>query len=324
MPDARPGTALICGISGQDGAWLSKLLLDRGYVVVGTSRDAAVGSFGSLVKLGIRERVRVTSATLTDFRSLIRVLLDVQPDEIYNFSGQTSVGLSFEQPAEALESIAVATLNMLEAIRMLKRPVRYYNACSSECFGDTLEVAADEDTPFQPRSPYGVAKAAAFWQVSSYREAYGLYACSGILFNHESPLRPERFVTKKVVAAACRIAAGSRERLKLGDLTVRRDWGWAPEYVDAMWRMLQAKQPEDHIICTGETNPLSAFVDEAFATVGLKAADHVDQDPAFFRPADLRSSIGNPAKAWERLGWKAKFKMRDVVRAMIHAELNHD
>lgn len=319
MADPKTKTALICGASGQDAAWLSKLLVEKGYRVVGTSRDAAITSFQNLVKVGIRDRVRVMSATLTDFRSLIRVLLEVEPDEIYNFSGQTSVSLSFEQPAEALESIAVGTLNMLEAIRMLKRPVRFYNACSSECFGDTPSEPADESTPFRPRSPYGVAKAAAFWQVSSYREGYGLRACSGILFNHDSPLRPERFVTQKVVAAACRIAAGSRERLKLGDLAVRRDWGWAPEYVDAMWRMLQQDQPEDYVICTGETHPLSAFVDEAFAVVGLRAADHVDQDTSLFRPADLRSSIGTPAKARERLGWTAKYKMRDVVHAMVGA-----
>jgi GDPmannose 4,6-dehydratase len=312
-------TALICGASGQDAAWLAKLLIERGYRVAGTSRDAAVSSFANLVKLGIRDRMRILSSTLTDFRSLIRVLLEVEPDEIYNLSGQTSVGLSFEQPAEALESIAFGTLNLLEAIRMLKRPVRFYNACSSECFGDIRGEPADENTPFRPRSPYGVAKAAAFWQVSSYREAYGLYACSGILFNHESPLRPERFVTQKVVAAACRIAAGSRERLTLGDLSVRRDWGWAPEYVDAMWLMLQQDQPSDYVICTGETNPLSAFVEEAFAAVGLEAGDHVDQDPRLFRPADLRSSVGSPAQARDRLGWTAKYKMKDVVRAMVRA-----
>jgi GDPmannose 4,6-dehydratase len=319
LTEPKQKTALICGASGQDAAWLAKLLLDRGYRVVGTSRDAAMASFTNLVKLGIRDHMKIMSSTLTDFRSLIRVLLEVEPDEIYNLSGQTSVGLSFEQPAEALESIAFGTLNLLEAIRMLKRPARFYNACSSECFGDILGEPADENTPFRPRSPYGVAKAAAFWQVSSYREAYGLYACSGILFNHESPLRPERFVTQKVVAAACRIAAGSRERLKLGDLSIRRDWGWAPEYVEAMWRMLQPEQPADYVICTGETNPLSAFVEEAFAAVGLQAGDHVDQDKALFRPADLRSSIGSPAKARDRLGWTAKFKMRDVVRAMIRA-----
>jgi len=320
MPADKPKIALVCGASGQDGAWLSKLLLERGYRVVGTSRDAAMASFINLERLGIRERVKIVSASLNDFRSLIRVLLEIEPDEIYNLSGQTSVGLSFEQPAEALESIAFGTLNMLEAIRMLKRPARFYNASSSECFGDVVDAPADEGTPFRPRSPYGVAKAAAFWQVASYREAYGLYACSGILFNHESPLRPERFVTQKVVAAACRIAAGSKERLRLGDLSVRRDWGWAPEYVDAMWRMLQSERPADYVICTGETNPLSAFVDEAFAAVGLRADDHVEQDRSLFRAGDLRSSVGSPAKARERLGWSASLKMRDVVRAMVAAE----
>jgi GDPmannose 4,6-dehydratase len=312
-------TALICGISGQDAAYLGKLLLERGYRVVGTSRDAAMASFANLTRLGIRDRVQVMSSSLTDFRSLIRVLLEVEPHEIYNLSGQTSVGLSFDQPAEALESIAYGTLNLLEAIRLLKRPVRFYNACSSECFGDTNGIPADENTPFRPRSPYAVAKAAAFWQVSSYREAYNLHACSGILFNHESPLRPERFVTQKVVAAACRIAAGSRERLSLGDLEVERDWGWAPEYVEAMWRMVQEETPSDYVICTGETQPLSAFVDEVFAAVGLTAKDYVEEDRALFRPSDIRSSVGTAARARERLGWNPQFHMRDVARAMISA-----
>jgi GDPmannose 4,6-dehydratase len=319
LTSEKQKTALICGASGQDAAWLAKLLLERNYRVIGTSRDAAMTSFTNLEKLGIRGRLKIVSATLTDFRSLIRVLLEYEPDEIYNLSGQSSVGLSFEQPAEALESIAYATLNLLEAMRMLKSHARVYNACSSECFGDVMGAPADENTPFRPRSPYGVAKAAAFWQISSYREAYGLYACSGILFNHDSPLRPERFVTQKVVQAACRIAAGSRERLKLGDLSIQRDWGWAPEYVEAMWRMLQAGTPSDYVICTGETQPLSAFVDEAFAAVGLKAADHVDQDQSLFRPADLRSSVGSPAKARDHLGWQARYRMRDVVRAMVDA-----
>jgi GDPmannose 4,6-dehydratase len=317
-PAPTQKTALICGVGGQDGAWLAKLLLERGYRVVGTSRDAAMASFSNLARLGIRERITIKSAALTDFRSVIRVFMEIEPDEIYNLAGQTSVGLSFDQPAEALESIAFGTLNLLEAIRMLKRAVRFYNASSSECFGETT-VPADEGTPFRPRSPYGVAKAAAFWQVSSYREAYGIHASSGILFNHESPLRPERFVTQKVVAAACRIADGSRERLKLGDLSIRRDWGWAPEYVEAMWRMLQRPEAEDYVICTGETNPLSTFVDEAFAAVGLHARDHVDQDRALFRPADLRMSLGSPAKAREKLGWVASHRMRDVARDMVAA-----
>jgi GDPmannose 4,6-dehydratase len=312
-------TALICGISGQDAAYLAELLLKRGYRVVGTSRDAAMASFANLSRLGIRDQVKVTSSSLTDFRSLIRVLLEVEPNEIYNLSGQTSVGLSFEQPAEALESIAFATLNLLEAIRLLKRPVRFYNACSSECFGEIEGVPADESTPFRPRSPYAVAKAAAFWQVSSYREAYDLHACSGILFNHESPLRPERFVTQKVVAAACRIAGGSRERLRLGDLNVKRDWGWAPEYVDAMWRMVQQDEPSDYVICTGETQPLSAFVDEVFKAVGLSAKDYVEEDQALLRPSDIQCSLGSAARARERLDWVAQYHMRDVARAMVAA-----
>ncbi len=319
MSNADGKIALICGISGQDAAYLARLLLDHGYRVVGTSRDAAMASFTNLTRLGIRDRVKVMSSSLTDFRSLIRVLLEVEPHEIYNLSGQTSVGLSFEQPAEALESIAYGTLNLLEAIRLLKRPVRFYNACSSECFGDTNGIPADESTPFRPRSPYAVAKAAAFWQVSSYREAYNLHACSGILFNHESPLRPERFVTQKVVAAACRIAAGSRERLRLGDLEVERDWGWAPEYVDAMWRMVQESEPSDYVICTGETQPLSAFVDEVFAAVGLAAKDYLEEDRSLFRPSDIRSSVGTAARARERLGWNAQLHMRDIARAMVAA-----
>jgi len=318
-PHTQQRRALICGASGQDGAYLANLLLDRGYEVMGTSRDAAVATFANLKRLGIVDRVKLTSLILTDFRSLMRVLLEFEPHEIYNLAGQTSVGLSYEQPAEALESISFATQNLLEAIRLLKRPVRLYSACSSECFGEVSGAPADESTPFRPRSPYGVAKAAAFWQVLTYREAYGLYACSGILFNHESPLRPERFVTKKVVAAARRIAAGSRERLKLGDLSVHRDWGWAPEYVEAMWRMLQRDQPSDYVICTGETNPLSAFVDEAFRAVGLRMEDHVDQDRSLYRPTDIHNSAGSSAKAQSELRWTPEYRMHDVVRAMIRA-----
>ncbi|TAN57360.1 MAG: GDP-mannose 4,6-dehydratase, partial [Rhodospirillales bacterium] len=230
--------ALIFGVGGQDGAYLSKLLLDKGYDVHGTSRDAELSAFSGLVRLGVRERVRTHSAVLTDFRSVFQVINKVAPDEIYNLAGQSSVALSFEQPAETLESISAGTLNILEALRLTGRHVRFYNAGSSECFGNTGEIPADENTPFRPRSPYAVAKAAAYWQVANYREAYGLFACSGLLFNHESPLRPSRFVTRKIALAALRIADGSKEVLELGNLDIKRDWGWAPEYVDAMWRML--------------------------------------------------------------------------------------
>ena len=317
-------TALICGISGQDGAFLARLLLNRGYRVVGTSRDAQVSSFANLRRLGILERVTLESMVLTDFRSTLQVLAKVRPDEVYNLAGQSSVGLSFQQPVETLESIAIGSLNLLESIRFLAEPIRLYNASSSECFGDTRDLAANEETPFRPRSPYAAAKAAAHWEVANYREAYGLFACSGILFNHESPLRPERFVTKKIVAAACRIASGSREKLVLGNLRISRDWGWAPEYVDAMWRMLQAQEPEDFVIATGEMHSLEEFVNHAFAQLGLDWRRHVESDPDLFRPSDILFSRGDASRARQRLGWTASVHMPDVIARMVAAEAESD
>jgi GDPmannose 4,6-dehydratase len=314
--------ALICGISGQDGTYLAKLLLDKGYEVYGTARDAQMSTFYNLEKEGVRKRVKLISMALNDFRSVLQTLVRVMPDELYNLAGQSSVGLSFEQPVETLESISVGTLNILEAIRFLNTPIRFYNAGSSECFGDTGGTAADESTPFRPRSPYAVAKATAFWEIANYREAYGLFACSGILFNHESPLRPERFVTRKIVSAACRIAAGSMEKLNLGNISICRDWGWAPEYVDAMWRMLQQDQPDDFVIATGETNSLEEFVAETFRCVDLDWHDHVVTDPSLLRPTDIAVGKGNPAKAYWKLGWKAEHVMKDVVRMMVQSELN--
>ena len=312
--------ALICGVSGQDGAYLSRLLLSKGYEVFGTSRDAQVSHFTKLEKLGIRDDVQLESMAVTDFRSVLQAIRKTAPDEIYNLAGQSSVGLSFQQPVETLESIAQGTLNLLEAIRFVERPIRFYNAGSSECFGDTGGKAANETTPFKPRSPYAVAKAAAFWEVANYREAYGIYACSGILYNHESPLRPERFVTRKVVAAACRIAAGSSETLHLGNVEVARDWGWAPEYVEAMWMMLQQQAPEDFVIATGEVNSLGSFVETAFHEVGLDWKHHVKLDPAFLRPTDLAGGLGDPSLAAKKLGWKARYHMREVVQMMVEGE----
>lgn len=312
--------ALICGISGQDGAYLAKLLLEKGYEVAGTSRDAQMSSFRNLQRLGIREQVKLTSMSLTDFRSVLQVLNKTQPDEIYNLAGQSSVGLSFEQPVETLDSIATGTLNILEAIRFIGSPIKLYNAGSSECFGDTSDRSADESTPFRPRSPYAVAKAAAFWEVANYREAYGLFACSGILYNHESPLRPERFVTQKIVAAACRIARGSKETLRLGNIAIKRDWGWAPEYVEPIYLMLQQEKPDDYVIATGESNKLQDFVAEAFACVNLNWHDRVTTDVSLYRPTDIAVGRGHPAKAREFLGWQAKYKMPDVVRMMVEAK----
>lgn len=309
--------ALICGISGQDGAYLAHLLLSKGYTVCGTSRDAQMSASRNLDRLGIRDRVKLESMALNDFRSVLQVLSKTEPDEVYNLAGQTSVGLSFEQPVETVESITVGTLNILEAIRFLNRPIRFYNAGSSECFGDTGGIAADETTPFRPRSPYGVAKAAAFWQVANYREAYSLFACSGILFNHESPLRPERFVTQKIVAAACRIANGSRETLRLGNISIERDWGWAAEYVDAMHRMLQQDEPDDYVIATGKSSKLQDFVEAAFAAVGLDWREHVLIDSSLLRPTDIATSLGNSTKAQRRLNWRATYCVEDIVRAMV-------
>ncbi len=310
-------TALICGVSGQDGAYLAQLLLGKGYRVIGTSRDAQMSSFANLERLGVRDQVEVASMAISDFRSVLNVLAKFRPDEIYNLAGQSSVGLSFDQPVETLESISVGTLNLLEGIRFLDARIKLYNAGSSECFGDTGDTAADENTPFRPRSPYAVAKAAAFWEVANYRDAYGLYACSGILFNHESPLRPERFVTQKIVRAACRIKAGSGERLQLGNLDIHRDWGWAPEYVDAMYRMMQLEQPEDFVIATGHTHPLNDFVAAAFRTLDLDWQAHVDVNPSLMRPTDLRFNRANAERAATQLGWRAVKQMPDVVAAMV-------
>lgn len=314
-------TALISGISGQDGSYLAKLLLEKGYKVCGTSRDAQMSTFNNLSRLGIRDQIKLDSMSLTDFRSVLQVLTKYQPDEVYNLAGQSSVGLSFEQPVETLESIATGTLNLLEAIRFTGAKIKLYNASSSECFGDTGGQPATENTPFRPRSPYAVAKSAAFWEVANYREAYNLFACSGILFNHESPLRPQRFVTQKIVSIVCQIANGNNEKLHLGNISVQRDWGWAPEYVEAMYLMLQQEEAEDYAIATGESYALQDFVISAFATVGLNWQDYVEVDQSLYRPTDISVGRGNPTKAAEKLGWKAQYKMPDVVRMMVEARM---
>lgn len=316
--------ALICGVTGQDGAYLARYLLGKGYEIWGTSRDAQASPCLNLTRLGIRDQVELVSMATHDFRSVLQVLTRSRPDEIYNLAGQSSVGLSFEQPVETIESQMISNLYLLEAIRLLQQPIKLYNASSSEVFGDCEGRAADESTPFRPRSPYAVAKAAAHWQLANYREAYGIFGCSGILFNHESPLRPERFVTRKVVAAACRIAAGDATRLRLGDVTIRRDWGWAPEYVEVMWLLLQQDQPRDFVIATGRTHTLAEFVEAAFSHVDLDWRDHVDVGVVPARPTDLSVSRANPEAAFRELGWKAGRSMQDVVRMMVEAELEFE
>jgi GDPmannose 4,6-dehydratase len=313
--------ALIIGISGQDGAYLARFLIEKGYEVFGSSRDSQISTFRNLDILGIRGNVSLESLALNDFRSVLQVLKKTMPDEIYNLAGQSSVGLSFEQPVETFESISLGTLNLLEAIRFIGEPMKLYSANSCECFGNTDGEAADEQTPFSPRSPYAVAKAASFWEVANYREAYGLFSCSGLLFNHESPLRPERFVTRKIISAACRIKRGARETLRLGNTKVQRDWGWAPEYVHAMWLMMQRETPEDFVIATGRTHRLQDFVSMAFSHLGLDWTEHVETDAAFMRPTDILISRANPSKARNTLNWEARFSMPDIVKMMVEAEM---
>lgn len=314
--------ALICGISGQDGAYLAQLLLSKGYEVWGTSRDAQVNTFSGLKALNVFDKVKILSMSPEDFRSVLQVFSEVRPQEIYNLAGQSSVGLSFEQPLETMSSIATGTLNQLEAIRFVDKSIRFYNAGSSECFGDTGAVAANENSVFRPQSPYAVAKAAATWHVSVYRKSYDLYACTGILFNHESPLRPERFVTKKIVSAAQRIASGSNEKLQLGNMEIRRDWGWAPEYVEAMWHMLNREATEDFVIATGVTQSLQEFVQAVFEEAGLEWRDHVVVDPALLRPSDPMESMGDPAKAKMLLDWQPTVVGPEIPKRMFRENLS--
>lgn len=317
-------TALILGVSGQDGAYLARLLLRKGYRVVGGSRDAqsarARGSSLGLNRLGIEPQIEWATVSLVDFRSVLACLEKFKPDEIYHLSGQSSVFLSHQQPVETFESITVATLNLLEAVRITRLPTRIYHACSSECFGEA-EMPCDERTPFHPRSPYAVAKSAAFWIVSNYREAYRLHASSGILFNHESPLRADRFVTQKIVQAATRISKGSKEKLELGNLDVKRDWGWAPEFVEGMWKMLQLDAPTDFVLATGVLHPLRDFLDRAFRSVELDWKEHVVIKHELLRPLDLKSVVGNASKAKRELGWEARTGFDEIVRGMMDAAL---
>ena len=312
--------ALIIGVSGQDGAYLARHLLALGYEVHGTSRDHEVGAFSNLLRLGIKGQVKLASMVTSDFRSVLTVLQRADADEIYNLAGQTSVGMSFEYPVETFDSILIGTMNLLECIRLLKKPVKFYNAGSSEVFGNT-DAPAIESTPFNPRSPYATAKAAAHYAVANYREAYGLFACTGILFNHESPLRPERFVTSKIVASAKRIAAGSDEKLRLGRMDIHRDWGWAPDYVEAMWKILQQEEPEDFVIATGEMRSLEDFACEAFANFSLDWKEHTVSDAGLFRPTDIVRSCGDAAKAKKKLGWEPMHKFKDVVRRLAEQSL---
>lgn len=308
--------ALICGVNGQDGAFLAELLLKKDYKVFGTSRDSQGSSFGNLTRLKIKPHIELLSMVPEDFRSVLVTIRHCNPDEIYFLSGQSSVGLSFEQPAETIQSFVIGLLNLLEAAKMVAPEARIYNAGSSEIFGDT-EKPADETAPFLPKSPYAVAKASCFWLANSYRQAYHQFVCTGILFNHESFLRPQRYVTQKIISAAKLIANGSKEKLQLGRLDIIRDWGWAPEYVEAMWLMLQNKVPQDFVIATGESFRLEDFVRCAFEELNLNWKEHVEICSSLGRPNDLLISRASPNRAKDILGWQAKSKMPEVVKQML-------
>src|ERR1700716_2932374 len=319
-------TALITGITGQDGAYLAELLLAKGYMVHGIKRRASQFNTERIDHLyqdphESSIRLKLHYGDLTDATNLIRIIQEVQPDEIYNLAAQSHVAVSFETPEYTANSDALGTLRILEAIRILglERRTRFYQASTSEMFGKVQEIPQRETTPFYPRSPYGAAKVYAHWITVNYREAYGLFACSGILFNHESPLRPSRFVTQKIVLAAHQIAAGKQKELKLGNIEVQRDWGWAPEYVEAMYLMLQQKEPEDFVIATGESHKLEEFVAATFEAVGLDWKKFTKTDPDLMRPTEIMIGRGDAFKAATKLGWKAKYRMPEVARLMVEA-----
>ena len=308
--------ALICGIRGQDGCFLAKFLLEKGYEVIGTSRDVVVGSFDNLKSLNIDNKVKKVSMAVYDFRSVIDVVKTYKPDEIYNLAGQTSVSLSFQQPVEAMESITKATLVLLEVIRFLNIPIRLYNAGSGECFGDTKGLPANEKTLFKPCSPYGVAKASAHWLIKNYRESYGIKACTGILFNHESHLRPKRFVTQKIVQSAWKIKKGELDKLNVGNISIHRDWGWAPEYVKAMWLMLQQDTFDDFVIATGKSYSLKDFIEETFKYFELDYKKHINFDEKLMRPSEIFYSNADPSNAKTKLNWEAKVKFNELVKKL--------
>jgi GDPmannose 4,6-dehydratase len=310
--------ALICGVTGQDGAYLAQHLLGLGYDVHGSTRGDPTVPPANLVALGIAGKVRMVEMDAVNPLEVRRTLEEIRPDEIYSLTGPSSVAASFHNPQESFQSITVGTVNLLDAVRQIVPKARVFLAGSSECFGNTAEPAT-EQTPFSPRSPYAISKISAHWTANIYREGYGLFICTGFLFNHESVLRTERYVTQKVIATACRIAEGSDEKLRLGNTTIARDWGWAPEYVEAMWRMLQRDRPEDYIIATGQTHTLDEFVARTFAALGLDAAAHVETDPALLRPTDIVVSHGNPAKARRSLGWQATHALDGIIGEMIAA-----
>jgi GDPmannose 4,6-dehydratase len=311
--------ALITGITGQDGSYLAELLLDKGYEVCGVVRRSSTESYERIEHL--RDRLTFAQADLLDQPSLTAALEQAQPDEVYNLAAQSFVPTSWTQPVLTAEFTAVGVTRLLEAIRSFDPTIRFYQASSSEMYGRVLETPQSESTPFYPRSPYGVAKVYGHYITVNYRESYGMFACSGILFNHESPRRGLEFVTRKVTDGVARIKLGLSDHLTLGNLDARRDWGFAGDYVDAMWRMLQQDEPDDYVVATGVTNTVEHLVELAFAHAGLDPADHVKTDPALIRPAEVDLLVGDPAKARERLEWEPAVDFEGLVRMMVDADI---
>lgn len=307
--------ALITGVNGQDGAYLARTLIQKGYEVIGTSRDAENSIQNNLINLGISDQVTLVSLHINDFRDVAEVLRKYRPDEIYLLAGQSSVGLSFSRPVQSIEEPVIGLLNFLEAVKILELDCRIYNAGSSECFGDN-SLIINEESRFEPKSPYAVGKASAYWLASNYRDAYGIHISTGFLFNHESPLRPNRFVTKKIINGARDIHLSKKASLKLGNIEVCRDWGWAEEYVETMWLMLQEDRADDYVVATGRTESLRYFLDITFKYFDLDWKDFVEFDTEFIRPNDLNMSHADPSKIRKSLGWKAKYDVDDVVRFM--------
>jgi GDPmannose 4,6-dehydratase len=312
-------TALITGITGQDGSYLAELLLGKGYRVVGVVRRSSTESFERIAH--IKDRLELAQADLLDQYSLIEVMHDCKPEEVYNLAAQSFVPTSWNQPVLTGEFTALGVTRVLEAIRLVNPQIRFYQASSSEMFGKVRETPQNEQTPFYPRSPYGVAKAYGHYITVNYRESYNLFAVSGILFNHESERRGLEFVTRKVTDGVARIKLGVATALRLGNLESRRDWGFAGDYVDAMWRMLQQETPEDYVVATGETHPVRELVEIAFAHVGLDWQPHVVQDPTFYRPAEVDLLVGDATKAKTQLGWQPTVTFQKLVEQMVDADL---
>lgn len=308
--------ALICGISGQDGSYLAKFLLKKGYEVFGTSRGASSSSYGNLKLLGIQNSVKIISVSLLNLNEVTKLIEKIAPNEIYNLSGPSAVSFSFKSPEEAIKSLVLGTLNLLEAVRLISNEIKFFNASSSECFGDLGSNKVSESSPLSPKSPYAVGKSAAHLSIVNYRNCYGLFACNGILFNHESNLRPEVFVTQKIVQIAKRIANNEKLKLTLGNTEIIRDWGWGPEYVEAMWLMLQSKTPDDYIIATGRSVSLLYFVEAVFKYYALDWEKYLEIDSTFIRLLDIKENYADPRKAQLQLGWNAKYDVDDVVRFM--------